>query len=184
MTMTTSFIVILFIIQIISFYFLALLYTKVSNFDNLEKKQRKLMEEMDDSIAAYLTELKDENDRLIDQLNHKAEHKKESPINNSTNKKYMPIEEEIHQQKTKAPTFDVKTPVIPLNIALKSYGTSKQSETEVNSEPLKINPAEKELETDDRTRALKLHDAGESVEEIAKLLGKGRTEVELILKFR
>ncbi len=73
MIMLTIFIVILFIIQIISFYFLALLYTKVSNFDSLEKKQRKLMEEMDDSITAYLTELKDENDRLINQLSVKVD---------------------------------------------------------------------------------------------------------------
>ena len=41
----------LFIVQIISFYFLALLYTKVSKFDDLEKKQRKLMVEMDDSLV-------------------------------------------------------------------------------------------------------------------------------------
>ena len=66
--MITIFLVFLFIIQIISFYFLALLYTKVTKFDDLEKKQRKLMTEMDDSIGAYLSELKDENDRLIEQL--------------------------------------------------------------------------------------------------------------------
>ena len=62
------FLVFLFILQIISFYFLALFYTKMSQFDDLEKKQRKLMDEMDDSIAAYLSELKDENERLIEQL--------------------------------------------------------------------------------------------------------------------
>ena len=66
--MTTIFLVFLFIIQIISFYFLALLYTKVTKFDDLEKKQRKLMAEMDNSIGAYLSELKDENERLIEQL--------------------------------------------------------------------------------------------------------------------
>lgn len=36
---------------------------------------------------------------------------------------------------------------------------------------------------DDRTRVIQLHEAGQSVENIAKKLGKGRTEVELILKF-
>ena len=66
--MITIFLVFLFIIQIISFYFLALLYTKVTKFDDLEKKQRKLMAEMDNSIGAYLSELKDENERLIEQL--------------------------------------------------------------------------------------------------------------------
>ena len=66
--MITIFLVFLFIIQIIGFYFLALLYTKVTKFDDLEKKQRKLMAEMDNSIGAYLSELKDENERLIEQL--------------------------------------------------------------------------------------------------------------------
>ena len=37
---------------------------------------------------------------------------------------------------------------------------------------------------DDRTKAINLHDTGQTIEEIAKALGKGRTEVELILKFR
>src|SRR4051794_9029785 len=58
--MTSLFLLFLFILQIISFYFLALMYTKLSKFDNLEKQQRKLMNEMDDSIGAYLSELKDE----------------------------------------------------------------------------------------------------------------------------
>ena len=62
------FLVILFLLQLISFYFLALLYTKVSKFDDFEKKQRKIMNEMDDSLGAYLAELKDENERLIQRL--------------------------------------------------------------------------------------------------------------------
>ena len=37
---------------------------------------------------------------------------------------------------------------------------------------------------DARTQVIRLHDAGQSIEEIAKQLGKGRTEIELILKFR
>ena len=67
----------------------------------------------------------------------------------------------------------VGKPTIPVNVALKSYNavtTSQQGPT-------------LEIE-DDRTQALKLFDAGQSIEEIAKALGKGRTEVELILKFR
>ena len=73
--MTTIFLLFLFVTQLISFYFLALLYAKVSKFDDLEKKQGKLMREMDDSITAYLSELKDENDRLIIQLASREESK-------------------------------------------------------------------------------------------------------------
>lgn len=175
--MTTIFIIILFIIQMISFYFLALFYTKLSKFDDLEKKQRQLMTEMDDSIAAYLAELKDENDRLINELDAKAEKRTEQ----QDKRPNIPLEKQ-RKDTNKAPIFDVKTPVIPLSVALKSYSKPTSIEPEFEAEP-KLEVQE-ELEADDRTRAIRLFDAGESVEEIAKTLGKGRTEVELILKFR
>ena len=66
--MTTIFIFLLFITQVISFYFLAILYMKVLKYDDFEEKQKKLMEEVDDSLAAYLAEVKDENDKLIENI--------------------------------------------------------------------------------------------------------------------
>lgn len=167
--MTTIFLLVLFVIQIIGFYFLALLYTKISKFDNLEKKQQKLMGEMDDSLAAYLSELKDENDRLINKLNFTKGNKQEEQQSQEGTGKIIDLS---NQPEEKSPIIGVKKPVVPVNVALKSYGTAK------------LHIAQPEEEPDDRTRALRLHDAGESIEEIAKTLGKGRTEVELILKFR
>ena len=118
--MITIFLVFLFIIQIISFYFLALLYTKVTKFDDLEKKQRKLMAEMDDSIGAYLSELKDENERLIEQLT--------VMFNNLVSKKQLvrdctknPLaSEEIR------PVMRASIPKMPVNLALKSYKAAGQ----------------------------------------------------------
>ena len=163
-------VVALFIVQIISFYFLALLYTKVSKFDDLEKKQRKLMIEMDDSIGAYLSELKDENERLIERLAARPYEPIVKKVESS------PLAPPVNKQELAA-TLEQSQPVIrkstvPVNLALKSYNavtTAKEPTPAVD---------------DDRTRALKMHDAGQSIEEIAKTLGKGRTEVELILKFR
>ena len=69
----------------------------------------------------------------------------------------------------------INTPRRPINLALKSI----QRKLSYNGRP------EPEVENvDDRTIAIQLHDAGQSIEEIAKKLGKGQTEVELILKFR
>ena len=64
---------------------------------------------------------------------------------------------------------------MPVNLALKSYKAAGQvlEEPEV--------PVEAE---DARTQVIRLYEAGQSIEEIAKQLGKGRTEIELILKFR
>ena len=72
----------------------------------------------------------------------------------------------------------VNTPKIPVNLALKSYNAVTAA-----TETALAQATESEM-VDDRTRAIQMHNAGVSVEEIAKKLGKGRTEVELILKFR
>ena len=167
--MTTILIVFLFIMQIISFYFLTLLYVKVTKFDDLEKKQKKLMSEMDDSLGAYLSELKDENERLVERL---AERNNYSGVdkqkNNTLATKAIAVPEETQ------PVVPVNRPKIPVNLVLKSYAaTTAQG----------LKPIEPNVE-DDRLRIYRLHDAGHPVEEIAKKLGKGRTEIELILKFR
>lgn len=153
--MTTIFLLCLFILQIITFYFLALLYTKSSKYDDLEKKQQTMMREMDDSIGLYLSELKDENDRLIEKLSKRVD-KEENTVSPK------PIVEKSPEVK------------IPVNLALKSYQAT-------NNYRNKPEPVE---EPDERTKIIRLHEAGQSIEEIAKTLGKGRTEVELILKFR
>ncbi|WP_186671218.1 hypothetical protein [Sporosarcina sp. BP05] len=166
--MITIFLVFLFIIQIISFYFLALLYTKVTKFDDLEKKQRKLMAEMDNSIGAYLSELKDENDRLIEQL---TVHDKQPTLK----KTIVRAAQESATSEEVRPVMRASIPTMPVNLALKSYKAAAQVPEEA------VAPVEA---GDERTQVNRLHDAGQSIEEIAKQLGKGRTEIELILKFR
>lgn len=166
--MTTIFLVFLFIIQIISFYFLALLYTKVTNFDDLEKKQRKLMAEMDNSIGAYLSELKDENERLIEQL---TVHVQQPAILKTAER----AGQESAASEEARPVMRANMPKMPVNLALKSYKAAGQGLEE------SMAPVEAE---DARTQVIRLHDAGQSIEKIAKQLGKGRTEIELILKFR
>lgn len=171
--MTSIFLLFLFIIQVIGFYFLALLYTKVSKFDDLEKKQQRLMQEMDDSLAAYLSEVKDENDQLIKKLTSVQSEQQAAAVEKEAQ---LTVKQEEISEET-APLINVTTPRIPVNLALKSYATTKPKLIEEEKHEVKT-------ETDDRTRAIQLHDAGKSIEEIARALGKGRTEVELILKFR
>ena len=163
----------LFVIQIIGFYFLALVYTKVSKFDDLEKKQKKLMAEMDDSIVAYLSELKDENDRLIEQLT-RVEVK---PISKEPTMKSSEGSLDLVEESPSENLINI--PKLPINLALKSYSAASLYKTE--TEPKEAKEIEK---VDVRTKALRLYDTGQSIEEIAKTLGKGRTEIELILKFR
>ncbi|MFC5603090.1 hypothetical protein [Sporosarcina koreensis] len=171
--MQMAFLLFLFILQVVGFYFMALLYMKVSKFNNLEKKQQRLMAEMDDAIGAYLSELKEENERLISIIEKREKNdllEKHSP----EARRYAEPE---RQSETK--TFSIKPPSYPVKAAMKSYQTApalKKSNM--------IEPETNASELDDRTLAIRMHDDGKPIEEIAKRLGKGKTEVELLLKFR
>ncbi|MCM3709915.1 hypothetical protein [Sporosarcina luteola] len=171
--MQTVFLLFLFILQMISFYFMALLYMKISKFNNLEKKQHKLMAEMDDAIVAYLSELKEENDRLINII----EKQQEDRSLQETAREDRPIDDSIKSSEKK--TIPIKTPGYPMKAALKSYKTAPA----LNKDSLASQVTE-EFELDPRTLAIRMHDNGKPIEEIAKRLGKGKTEVELLLKFR
>jgi len=168
--MQTVFLLFLFILQVIGFYFMVLLYMKISKFNNLEKKQQKLMLEMDDAIGAYLTELKEENERLINII----EKRQENSIPEM--KAAVSIRQPEMEQQLEKKAFSINTPSFPVKAAMKSY----QSAPSLNKGSL----AKPESELDDRTVAIRMHDDGKSIEEIAKRLGKGKTEVELLLKFR
>lgn len=156
----------LFILQMISFFVIALLYMKIAKFKDLERKQQKLMDEMDDTIAAYLAEIKEENDRLIDELSAKRHVFQEAAA--AAEKDKLPNDRiEMPEQAER------KIHPIPVNLALRSYQESaKPIEQEQSDRP-----------QDDRSKAIQMYKDGKSIEEIAKTLGKGKTEVELIVKF-
>ena len=66
--MISIILVVLFILQIISFYFIVLLNSKVNKFKEIENKQEQVLVEIEDSFSAYIAEIKDENDRLLHEL--------------------------------------------------------------------------------------------------------------------
>jgi len=165
--MSSLFLLLLFVLQMVSFYVIALLYMRISKFNNLEKKQERLMAEMDNAIAAYLAELKEENERLINIIEKREE------------KVLIKVQEEVnHIRETKIAEkedeFTIVQPNIPVNIALKSYQNAPTVKKTVSPTP----------EQNDHQRAISMFDEGKTIEEIAKTLGKGKTEVELLLKFR
>ncbi|ARJ40057.1 hypothetical protein SporoP8_14910 [Sporosarcina ureae] len=162
----------LFILQIIGFMVMILLYLKISKFNNLEKKQQRLMKEMDQSVLAFLGEIKEENDRLIQQLNQRTDTQMK-PTTNS-----VPREQSI----TEVPVPRSKQHSVPLHFALRSY--QKTVDTEKNEKEKKTQSQPKSFDDlDDREKAKQLYAEGKSIEDIARELKKGKTEIELIIKF-
>lgn len=140
------------------------------------------MKEMDDAIGAYLIEVKEENDKLIQKLTAKiAKQETSASFEYKTQDEAGNTQQEERQIPLTIPKHTIR------NHARKSYETVKQhsgnldvEEVEEVEESPKV---QREIPLDDRTRAIQLSKEGLSIEEIAKELDKGRTEIELILKF-
>lgn len=196
--MTTILIVVLFFLQLLSFYFLIILNTKLAKFKDLEKKQERLMREMDDTISVYLAEMKDENDRLIQEL--------QSVSMTATKTNAVKQVEQIARQKEQEQspslteeesTVDGSNSVdhepriyVPKKIVANAYSRQQQpgvkTEAKVVHSAEQLNEARRKDEVKPLTieqQVIELAKQGKTSEEIAKQLQRGKTEIELLLKF-
>lgn len=189
--MTTILIIVLFILQLLSFYFLIILNTKLAKFKDLEKKQERLMREMDDSISLYLTEMKDENNRLISELQvvEKPQPRLKEQVKQTNEQETKQVVVELSSAKVDLPDYEVEPRVfIPKNIVANAYSRQQQvakhtanQVSEVTTVDTAIEEKPKERTIEDRV--VQLSKQGNTIEEIAKKLQKGKTEIELLLKF-
>ena len=173
-------IVALFILVIIAFAVILLLYMKVSQLKGLEKKQQIMMREMDQLVSAYLVEMREENDRLLGELQQtKPKSIFNEPVQ-SVKKPAAPYVPPIPEEEAVVETaFD--KPAVPKNVVVNAYMSQppkkkKKTFDEALQQAVPIHPPTSEVHA--------LAAEGKSVEEIARALGKGITEVELLLKFR
>ncbi|KPN93150.1 hypothetical protein [Lysinibacillus sp. ZYM-1] len=189
--MTTILIAVLFFLQLLSFYFLIILNTKLAKFKDLEKKQERLMSEMDDTISVYLAEMKDENDRLIKELQNVspselAATSVQQTASFETQKERASSLAEVEAKNENPLSLDKDARIyVPKTIVANAYSRQQQTTTTVVStpSPLKVEQKERVKELTTEQQALSLAKQGKSAEEIAKQLQKGKTEIELLLKF-
>jgi len=197
--MTIILIAVLFILQLISFYFLIILNTKLAKFKDLEKKQERLMREMDDTISVYLAEMKDENDRLIQELQRVSKSETQTNVVKQEEQIVRKKEQEQPPSLTKEEsTVDGSSSLeneqriyVPKNIVANAY--SRQQQTGVKTEAKVVHSNQQATATKKQEAMLKpltveqqaveLAKQGKTAEEIAKQLQKGKTEIELLLKF-
>jgi len=159
--MTSIILVILFLLQLISFYFIALLNAKLTKFNNMEYKQEQILAEIEDSFSAYIAEIKDENDRLLQELN-------------TTNHIVAATTEHVKEKETEkeaSPSFEIPKTFVSKQLAANSY--IKTALVTEKKEPVTI-----------KEKVLYYDNEGKSIDEIAKMLQIGKTEVELFLKFK
>ncbi|WP_064093687.1 hypothetical protein [Rossellomorea aquimaris] len=180
--MTTFLLFLSFLLNIISLLGIVILFTRQNRVSDIEKKQEKIMKEMEEVISTYLLEMKEENESFLQNLENRPssqgsdmrpyEISNEGPIrdkkgypenNNSIKNSSF---NRIHAAKA------YKNPITPLG-------------DDDGSEDRGVNGKEPELEEKDLShQVLTMKNKGLSIEEIAKRVGKGKTEIELLIKFR
>ncbi len=163
----------LFISQLLCFFFIVMLHLKVSNLKDLEGKQQKMMQEMEQTIDAYLMEIQEENNRLIQEL---AYAEQESSMQSFASDQLTSTTDDQDA---------VVKPVVPVAMAANVYKKQKEQvfeEYEVKS-AVENQPEEVKKTMTFEQQVLDLYEQGYSVEEIAKRTQKGKTEIELLIKF-
>ncbi|MCH7320962.1 hypothetical protein LZ480_03585 [Solibacillus sp. MA9] len=203
--MITALITALFVIQLITIFMVVLQYSKLSKFKELEIRQNQLVEEMDNAISVYLMEMKEENDRLIQELKTaKVSIPKTAPV---TTQVETSSASSVNAKKIFAELADHEVQVEPIN-------------TTVHKEPQEFEPrkfmsvqkaasaySKQKVQTDDNReleqvqtemftkeppvmqelsfeqQVIVLYKEGKSIEEIAKMMQRGKTEIELLVKF-
>jgi hypothetical protein len=200
--MTSVFLFISIVLNIIALFSIVILYLRQSKLFEVEKKQQRMIEEMEDVISTYLAEMKEENESFIERMTKAA--------TNQSNKKENRKKKEVSIE-TILPSTEEEKVSVPIK-RLKSHAAKAykigaiQPLTDEDVEVLlpDFNDAEgptgdlkveKEVEetvqevTEPKEKSLleevvHLQKQGLSYEEIAKKLHKGQTEIELLLKFR
>jgi hypothetical protein len=193
--------------NMIAFLLIAILFLRQNKLIKMEENLKKPIKEMEDLMSTYLLQLKDENECFIQNVKG---FKKDNNDLKSTSVKFSPIKLE-HVEEKSLQSFENKE--VPIdrksdqldspenftsligktisNQAVKAYQSQNQNtekeiveidretteQGETNQEPL-INSNQI-----DGDLVLHLQKQGYSLETIAKRLNRGKTEIELYLRF-
>ncbi|USK61234.1 hypothetical protein [Peribacillus asahii] len=212
--MSVLFMFILFLLNVFTIFAIIVLFVRQNRFHQAEKNQKAVIAEMEELMTGYIIEMKEENEALLEKLMQKglieAKGNKEQQIELSHATPAIVIEkseeEAVHTIKHKAvaaytnPAFkqedrEFDLP-IPENDRLELSAESKEKEMDKHKRnesvhssfsdtlQMSLNGQALPLEPTLHEQALVLLEQGLSVEEIAKSLKRGKTEIELLLKFQ
>ncbi|WP_214777126.1 hypothetical protein [Bacillus sp. ISL-45] len=163
-----------------------LLYLRQNRLAEAEKKQGKIIKEIEEVFSAYLFELKEENDKFLElmtatNIQKQSGGKKAAPIEATEEKPDTGADEaskETHQRLGKG---------ISYHAARKAYQQNHEPVPTVSNDKIYMEFPEDHSESKQLSfvdQVVNMKKQGLTIEEIARDLDKGKTEIELLLKFR
>ncbi len=187
-------------LNILAFLIIAILFLRQNKLIKMEDNLKRPIHEMEELTAAYLLQMKEENDRFINRLNQVNKDGQDSETTSINEFEVKPSEEEHTDQPNIAiDRLDLQEndmPFIKKTIsqqAVMAYQKQKQNgKIPINSD-VSTMTVEQNNQADNRPitvnhnlddQIIHLRKQGYKIEEIAKMLNKGKTEIELLLKFK
>ncbi len=173
---TTILLLLSLLLHVVAFYFIIVLYMKFSLLKDLSDTQRQILEETENSMTSFLIDIKDENEKFIDKLLSSSDRKSNHVLKEQASEKEI-LPYPGRDQKSKE---SVKGDFVKNGEELPNHllGIKKMEDIVEISHNVPTSKPPFEIE------AINLFKEGYTVEQIAKKLNKGKTEVELLLKFR
>ncbi|MDF1998683.1 hypothetical protein [Peribacillus frigoritolerans] len=206
--MSAFFIFLLFVLNILTIFAIIVLYLRQNRLSMLEKDQKAVIGEMEQLLSGYLMEMKEDNETLVKAIKNSVAM---NPEHGQKGQEHGSIKEtkEEKQEQNILLEYEAGSRAAAKKQAINAYKIMP-GKNEANDLPVKVEaklelasaatstknqgkPAAKGfsdmLQASLNERSLNekvdmLADQGHSIEEIAKRLGRGRTEIELLLKFR
>ena len=183
-------------LNMIAFLLIAILFLRQNKLIKMEESLKQPVKEMEDLMTTYLLQMKEENEQFIKSVKGL---KKDKNDLQSTSVKFSPIKlEHVEEKSLQSEQLDSPENFTSLigktigNQAVKAYQRQNQhTEKEIEeiervaSEKSETNP-EPQISSNnqiDGDLVLHLQKQGFSLETIAKKLNRGKTEIELYLKF-
>ncbi|WP_394137081.1 hypothetical protein [Cytobacillus oceanisediminis] len=192
--MTAFLLALSLLLNIIALLAFTLLFLRQNKLMETEKKQEKMFNEMEEVISTYLVQMKEENDDFINrvsQLKINALRLKDESKEKLAKTQENMEESEKPNRLAKASAYQA------VRAYKKNTQPDSQADEKMESDSGSVNEAsalkvEKQRESEGQKHhapslldnVLLLRKQGLTEDEIAKTLGKGRTEVALMLKFR
>ena len=203
----STFIIFSFILHFISLFAIVVLYLRQNRYVESEKEMKKMKTELEEVLQGYLLEMQEENKLML--VNMKSINKQSVKLAKSEQK--MEKKNSVATSEQEAISINNVTKVAAsqaYDSALKNNQKSKEYippfedvkdkiEVSIATNEKKSVSQKEKIKEDEKTpfatiideqvkvneMAQKLAKEGYSIEEIAKKLHKGKTEVELMLKF-
>ncbi|KAA9025851.1 DUF6115 domain-containing protein [Niallia endozanthoxylica] len=207
--MTVFFIIISFIINIIAIMGIVILFLRQNKLVKVDENQKKTMKEMEELMSSYILEMKDENERFIKRFEtmnkvqfssnqlpekasipHKEFEKKPDSVLPKVEKQELSsrLESTVNFQAVRA--YQKQTQNQPGKEDVLEPDTSQAQEirhdevvhNSTKDEKRKKPASNERLQESLLFQILNMKQEGFSIEEIAKRLNKGQSEIALLLK--